>query len=92
MTTPSDRQIIPCQCSIVSRLDGPEATAYAAGHLRVIERGRDSNLAEAYQCDQTATSWVLDFPFRHWAEDRRGIPRLRRLPLGPDDAPVGALD
>lgn len=88
----TDRNQTLCKCPDTSRLDGDEAETYAANHLRLIERGRDSNLAEDYQCDATGTAWVLDFPFRHWAEDHRGGARLRSLPLSPDETPIGALD
>jgi hypothetical protein len=92
MTTPSGPTTVPCKCSEVSRLDDRAAEINASGRLRLSERGRDSNMAEDYQCDVTATAWVLDFPFRHWTEERRGTARLRRLPLGPEDAQVGGLD
>lgn len=88
----TDASQTPCKCPDTSRLDGDDAENYAANHLRLIERSRDSNLAEDYQCDVTRTAWVLDFPLRHWAEDHRGTARLRRLPLSPDDPPIGALD
>jgi hypothetical protein len=85
-------QMLTCRCAEIRRLDGEEADSYAHEHLRLIERGRDLTGAEDYQCDQTQSSWVLDFPLRHWAEDRRGRPRLRKLPLNDDEPPVGALD
>lgn len=84
--------MIVCRCAEISRLDGEDAREYAAGHLRLIERGREPTGAEDYQCDQTGAGWVLDFPLRHWAQDRRGRPRLRRFPLMDGEAPVGAVD
>jgi hypothetical protein len=85
-------QVLTCRCARIRRLDGEEASRYAAGHLRLIERGRDPSGAEDYQCDETQISWVLDFPLRHWAQDKHGRPRLRKLPLTDDEPPVGALD
>ena len=85
-------QVLTCRCAEIRRLDGEEAQRYSTEHLRLIERGRDPTGAEDYQCEQTGSSWVLDFPLRHWAGSGRGRPRLRRLPLTADEAPVGALD
>ncbi len=84
--------MLACRCDQIRRLDGGEAGRYAAEHLRLIERGREPTGAEDYQCDETRSGWVLDFPFRHWAADRRGRPRLRKLPLQDGDPPLGALD
>lgn len=84
--------MLTCRCTQIRRLDGDDASGYADEHLRLIERGRDPTGAEDYVCDQTQTSWVLDFPLRHWAADRRGRSRLRRLPLDDDAPPIGALD
>ncbi len=84
--------MLTCRCARLRRLDGEEAQRYAAEHLRLTERGRDPTGAEDYQCEATQTSWVLDFPLRHWAEDKRGRPRLRKLPLTSSEPPVGALD
>jgi hypothetical protein len=83
---------LTCRCAQIRRLDGEEARRYAVQHLRLIEQGRDATGAEDYQCDETRSSWLLDFPLRHWAENRRGVPRLRKLPLMDDEAPVGGLD
>lgn len=85
-------QLLTCRCAQIRRLDGDEAQTYADQHLHLIERGREPTGAEDYICDQTKSSWVLDFPFRHWAQNKRGRPRLRKLPLTDDEAPVGALD
>ena len=85
-------QVLMCRCADIRRLDGEEAQRYAAGHLRLIERGRDPTGAEDYLCEQTRNSWVLDFPLRHWSKGGRGRPRLRRLPLMKDEPPVGALE
>jgi len=79
-----------CRCDEIERLDGDEAEAYASGHLRLIERGRDNY--EMYQCDRTASSWIMDFPLRHWARDHRGRVRLRREPFDESALPIGALD
>jgi hypothetical protein len=81
-----------CRCGGLRRLDGEEAQPYAVEHLRLIERGREPTGAEDYPCDQTFSSWVPDYPLRHWADDGRGRPRLRKLPLAHDDPPAGALD
>lgn len=85
-------QVLTCRCAQIRRLDADEAQRYAAGHLKLTETGRDPTGAEDYQCDQTQTSWVLDFPLRHWAASRLGRPRLRKLPLLEDEPPVGAPD
>ena len=79
-----------CRCGEIERLDGNEAEAYATDHLRLIERGRDP--FEMYQCNVTATSWIMDFPLRHWAPDGRGRVRLRREPFDEAALPIGALD
>ena len=79
-----------CRCSEIERLDGNEAEVYAGDHLRLIERGRGP--FEMYQCDVTAISWIMDFPLRHWAPDRRGRVRLRREPFDEAALPIGALD
>ena len=84
--------MLKCRCAKIRRLDGEEARRYAAEHLRLVERGRDPSGAEDYQCQQTHSSWVLDFPLRHWAQNKRGRPRLRKLPLTDGEPPVGALD
>lgn len=86
------RQVSACHCLERRRLDGDDARHYADNHLLLIERGRDSTGAEDFVCEQTRTSWVLDFPLRSWAEDHRGRPRLRRLPLADDEPPIGALN
>ena len=81
---------MPCRCDEIERLDGDEAEAYASGHLTVIERGRDNY--EMYQCDRTASSWIMDFPLRDWARGHRGRVRLRREPIDYAALPIGALD
>jgi hypothetical protein len=45
-------QMLTCRCAQIRRLDGDEVQRYAAGHLRLIERGRDPTGAEDYQCGQ----------------------------------------
>ena len=84
--------MLTCRCAQIRRLDGDEAHRYATEHLKLTERGREPTGAEDYQCDQTQSSWVLDFPLRHWAANQRGRPRLRKLPLLDGEAPVGAMD
>lgn len=82
-------QAVECRCSDLAELRGEDARRYAADHLRLIERARDPDSAEDYQCDETRTAWVIDYPSRNEANDRRGEPRLRRLPLAPGAPPVG---
>ena len=84
--------MLTCRCAQIRRLDGDEAHRYATEHLKLTERGREPTGAEDYQCDQTQSSWVLDFPLRWWAANQRGRPRLRKLPLLDGEAPVGAMD
>ena len=84
------RAPMPCRCEELKRLDGEEAEAYARHHLTLIERGRAN--FEMYQCVQTETSWIMDFPLGHWATNRRGRVRLRREPFDEVSLPVGALD
>ena len=79
-----------CQCSDVSRFDGARAEQYANEHLQLIERARRSGGPDDHQCDATGTSWVLDFPSA--VGYRTAKARLRKLPLGADDAPIGAPD
>jgi hypothetical protein len=78
-----------CRCEATEMLVGDEATAYREGHLRLIERGRSADGDEDWQCPDHPIAWVVDWPSRHWAEDHRGKPRLRRLPLPPGAPPVG---
>ena len=80
-----------CRCEDTARLDGDDAAAYATGHLELIERER-GDIVEYYVCPTTRHSWIMDFPLRHWAADRRGRPRLRREPFDIDRLPIGALD
>jgi hypothetical protein len=79
-----------CRCEDIERLDGVEAESYASEHLTLIERGRDPY--EVYQCLATGRSWIMDFPLRDWAADRRGRVRLRREPFDEAALPIGALD
>jgi len=80
-----------CRCEEIERLDGSDAEGYARDHLVLIERDR-SGTFEMYLCRSTARSWIMDFPLRHWAADRRGTPRLRREPFDGAALPIGALD
>ena len=84
--------MVECRCEEIHRLDGDEASLYAREHLKLIERGRDSAGAEDYFCDKTGRTWIMDFPFRHWAPDGRGAPRLRRWPIDLAALPIDALD
>ena len=79
-----------CGCETIERLDGQEAERYASEHLTLVERGRDNY--EMYQCDASGRSWIMDFPYGHWAEDRRGRVRLRREPFDATALPIGALE
>ena len=82
--------LMECQCEETERLDGADAERYAAEHLTLIERGRDPY--EMYLCRATGRSWIMDFPLRDWAADRRGRVRLRREPFDEAALPIGVLD
>lgn len=83
------RDAAPCRCDQVSELHGQAAASYVEQHLVLVERGRDPDGVEDYQCPDRPVTWILDYPSRHWAADHRGEARLRRLPLPPGAPPAG---
>lgn len=87
-----DGWVVECRCEEIDRLDGDEASLHAREHPALVERGRDSARAEDFLCGTTGRTWVMDFPLRHWAPDRRGAPRLRRWPFDLAALLIDALD
>jgi hypothetical protein len=57
--------------------------------VRLIETGRDPTGAGEDNCPEKPIVWILDYPSRRWADDHRGGPRLRQLPLRDRAAAVG---
>lgn len=90
MSESEERAPSVCRCTEIERLDGEEAEAYASGHLRAVEKGRGNY--DWYDCQDSGTNWIMDFPLRHWARDQRGRVRLRREPIDTAALPIDALD
>lgn len=83
-----------CGCASAGQeLVGPDAERVAA-RLRVVPHDpREMGPKIEFICDECGTQWLGDFPYHHWAADKRGVMYLRRVAdlSEPDARPLNAL-
>lgn len=65
-----------CRCNKITELEGADAKLYARRHLKKIRVDSELWTIE-YECPDTGTRWVMDFP--HSEYHGGGPPRLRKL-------------
>jgi hypothetical protein len=70
-----------CRCATLTELRDNEAESYADEHLRKVRVYPDGWHIE-YVCPDTGKRWLMDFI--QSGLQGGGFPRLRRLPLPPD--------
>jgi hypothetical protein len=69
----------PCTCRSDNQEYVGEAAVVRINELRRLESDpRESGPKEEYRYPICGEWWIADFPYHHWAEDRRGVRHLRR--------------
>ncbi len=81
-----------CDCADNDReYTGADADERTARLQRLASDPREHGPKEEYRCPVCGDLWVADFPYHHWAPDKRGTLYLRRYETLRTGRPLNAL-
>lgn len=82
----------PCQCRSDDGEYVGEAASLRIQRLRPLQVDpREPGPKEEYMCPICGEWWIADFPYHHWADDRRGKRHLRRYESLLNGRPLNGL-
>ena len=80
-----------CDCAGNNGEFSGEAGSERLGQLTPMDHDPREGLYDEFRCPECGEHWIMDFPWHHWAADKRGRGILRRWETLLTGRPLNAL-
>lgn len=80
-----------CDCAGNNEEFSGEAGSERLGQLTLMDHDPREGLYDEFRCPACGEHWIMDFPWHHWAVDKRGPGIVRRWETLLNGRPLNAL-